>query len=169
MQLARAGLERIAARYPGTLVEDKQFAFALHYRLLQEAEPEVLREMERIAIQVRPHLQLQLGKKVAELRPASATKGAAVREFLSEPPFCGRYPLYIGDDLTDESAFEAINDAGGISIAVNVHRPTAARYFLPDVGAVHAWLTSLSRCLAAPAAMESMGHQQMTPSIPVPS
>jgi len=144
LQLARAGLRSIAERHAGTLVEDKQVALALHYRLAQASQAEVLQEIEMIAARVRPQLQLQLGKMVAELRPAGATKGEAVREFLREPPFAGRRPIYIGDDLTDESAFECINKVGGVSIAVNVGRPTAARFCLPDVSAVHAWLASLS-------------------------
>lgn len=150
LQRARIGLKNIAARHPGTLVEDKRFALALHYRLAQESEVEVLREMHSIAAQVRPHLQLQLGKMVAELRPAGASKGTAVRELLREPPFCGRWPIYIGDDLTDESAFEYVNSVGGMSIAVGVRRPTAARYSLPHVDAVHAWLAALPAGLDAP-------------------
>lgn len=167
LELARVGLQDIAARYQGTLVEDKQFAFALHYRLAQESEVDLLREMDLIAARVRPQLQLQLGKMVAELRPATATKGDAVREFLREPPFCGRWPIYIGDDLTDESAFECINSVGGISIAVNVARPTAARFCLPHVGAVHAWLESLPAGLPARAATVPTVHDETMRSIPL--
>jgi len=164
LQLARAGLESIAGRHPGALVEDKQFALALHYRLAQEPHAGLLEEIEGIVAQVRPQLQLQLGKMVAELRPATASKGEAVREFLREPPFQGRYPIYIGDDLTDESAFECINKVGGMSIAVNVRRPTAARFRLPDVGAVHAWLASFS---ADPSRPEP-AKPERTESIPLP-
>lgn len=155
LELARAELYGIAAGYPGTLIEDKQFALALHYRLSPDSEVEILRKVELIAARLRPQLQLQLGKMVAELRPSNATKGAAVREFLSEPPFCGRSPIYIGDDLTDETAFEHVNSVGGVSIAVNVRRPTAARFCLSDVGSVRAWLASLSCRTASVAAMDA--------------
>ena len=84
-----------------------------------------------------------MGKMVAELRPAGSTKGVAVSEFMSEDPFRGRVPVYIGDDLTDESAFEWVNGAGGLSIAVNVSGATAARERLPSVSAVREWLAQM--------------------------
>jgi trehalose 6-phosphate phosphatase len=167
LQSARIGLQAIAARHEGTLVEDKQFALALHYRLAQEQEAEILQEMELVAARVRPQLQLQLGKMVAELRPASATKGEAVREFLREPPFSGRWPIYIGDDLTDESAFECVNSVGGVSIAVSVRRPTAARFCLPNVGAVHAWLASLPTGLPTRAETVPVVHHETAQLIPL--
>jgi trehalose 6-phosphate phosphatase len=167
LQLARVGLRDIAARHPGVFVEDKRFALALHYRLAQESELELLHEVELIAGRVRPQLQLQLGKMVAELRPATATKGAAVREFLREPPFCGRWPIYIGDDLTDETAFECINAVGGVSIAVNMRRPTVARFCLPEVGAVHAWLAALPAGLPERAAVVPVLQNEMRQSIPL--
>ena len=158
----RRSLADLAAAHPGLLVEDKQFALALHYRLAPHLEDRVAAEMTRIAEEVRPVLELQLGKMVIELRPAGANKGAAVRQFMAEAPFAGRYPIYIGDDLTDESAFEQVNALGGLSIAVGVPgpvqasrpgqaattvqaaRPTAARAALADVTAVRAWLGRLA-------------------------
>ena len=46
---------------------------------------------------------------VVELRPAGATKAEAVAEFLAEAPFAGRLAVFLGDDLTDEPAFELVN------------------------------------------------------------
>jgi trehalose 6-phosphate phosphatase len=140
LEQARRSMLELADRHPGLLVEDKRFSLALHYRRAPELESVVVRAMTDIAANVRPEFELQMGKMVAELRPAGATKGAAVREFMSEPPFNGRLPIYIGDDLTDESAFEWVNEAGGLSIAVNVSGATAARQRLPSVSAVRAWL-----------------------------
>jgi trehalose 6-phosphate phosphatase len=166
LDLARTELHLIAGRYPGTLVEDKQVALAMHYRLAQESAAEVLSHMELLAARVRPHLHLQPGKMVAELRPAQATKGEAVREFLREPPFSGRLPIYIGDDLTDETAFEAVNSVGGVSIAVNVRRPTAARFYLPSVSAVHGWLESLPAGLSTSAGAICVALEETTQLVP---
>ena len=143
LERARRTMLELASQHPGLLVEDKRFALALHYRRAPQLENVVARAMTEIAASVRPEFELQMGKMVAELRPAGSTKGAAVSEFMSEHPFQGRVPVYIGDDLTDESAFEWVNGAGGLSIAVNVAGATAARERLPSVSAVRAWLAQM--------------------------
>lgn len=143
LQSAREALHRLASVNDHLLVEDKHFALALHYRRAPALARMVVDAMREIAAGLQPDLVLQLGKMVAELRPASSDKGRAVKAFLAEPPFHGRCPIYIGDDLTDEAAFERVNEVGGISIAVNVRRTTAAQAALPDVAAVHDWLRGL--------------------------
>jgi trehalose 6-phosphate phosphatase len=141
LEQARRALLELADQHPGLLVEDKRFSLAMHYRRAPQLESVVVRAMTDIAASVRPEFELQMGKMVAELRPAGSTKGVAVSALMSEPPFQGRVPVYIGDDLTDESAFEWVNGVGGRSIAVNVGGATAARERLPNVSAVRAWLT----------------------------
>ncbi|HWG30809.1 MAG TPA: trehalose-phosphatase [Steroidobacteraceae bacterium] len=140
LEQARRALLELADQHPGLLVEDKRFSLAMHYRRAPHLGSVVVRAMTDIAAGVRPEFELQMGKMVAELRPAGSTKGAAVAEFMTEHPYRGRLPIYIGDDLTDESAFEWVNGVGGLSIAVNVSGATAARERLPDVTAVRAWL-----------------------------
>jgi trehalose 6-phosphate phosphatase len=80
---------------------------------------------------------------VVELRPAGATKAQAVAAFLEEAPFAGRMPIFIGDDLTDEPAFELVNRLEGVSVIVGAERPSAARARLEDVAAVRSWLDEL--------------------------
>ncbi len=140
---AREAMRALAALDPGLLLEDKELLLALHYRRAPQLTPPVHEAMERIAAQAGPELVLQWGNCVVELRPCGISKGASVTEFLAEPPFQGRYPVYIGDDLTDESGFESVNQAGGRSILVGERTPTAARTSLPDAGAVRAWLHSI--------------------------
>jgi trehalose 6-phosphate phosphatase len=153
LERARRTMLELANQHPGLLVEDKRFALALHYRRAPHLESVVVRAMTQIAASVRPEFELQMGKMVAELRPAGATKGAAVGEFMSEHPFRGRVPIYIGDDLTDESAFEWVNGAGGLSIAVNVSGATAARERLPSVSAVRAWLAHMCGAGGGPSSL----------------
>ena len=140
---ARRAMLELANQHTGLLVEDKRFALALHYRLAPDLQDLVASAMTQIAERARPEFELQMGKMVAELRPAGANKGAAVEQFMREAPFSGRRPVYLGDDLTDESAFEWVNQAGGLSIAVNVPGATAALERLPSVAAVRAWLAEL--------------------------
>jgi trehalose 6-phosphate phosphatase len=73
--------------------------------------------------------------------PGNADKGTAIAAFMQEPPFAGRRPVFIGDDVTDEDGFAVVNAQGGLSIRVgHDHTPSAARHRLLDEAAVFAWL-----------------------------
>ena len=140
---AREAMRALAASDSGLLLEDKGLLLALHYRRAPALAAHVLQAMEQIVVEAGPELRLQPGNCVVELHPRGISKGTAVSEFLRETPFLGRRPVYIGDDFTDESGFEAVNQAGGRSILVGERMPTAAQASLPDTGAVRAWLQSI--------------------------
>ena len=72
--------------------------------------------------------------------PLDAVKGAAIRRFMEIAPFTGRRPVFLGDDTPDENGFEAVNEAGGISIRVKPFAHTTARYGLAGVAETLAWL-----------------------------
>ena len=148
LENARDAMLRLARSHPGLMVEDKQFALALHYRNAPHLEEAVMMAMEEVAARLAGELELQRGKMVVELRPAGVTKAEAVAAFLDEAPFSGRLPIFIGDDLTDEPAFELVNRLQGASVVVNATRPSAAQTRFADVTAVRGWLTQL---LAEPA------------------
>ena len=143
LETARGAMLDLAERHAGLLVEDKRFALALHYREAPHLEDAVVKAMENVATRLAGELELQHGKMVVELRPAGATKGEAVAAFLAEAPFTRRLPVFIGDDLTDEPAFELVNRFDGLSVIVGARRPSAARTALADVSAVHDWLAQL--------------------------
>ncbi|HEX3844219.1 MAG TPA: trehalose-phosphatase [Steroidobacteraceae bacterium] len=143
LESARAAMLHLVRPHPGLRVEDKRFALALHYRDAPDLEQRVLAAMRQIAAHTEGQLELQRGKMVVELRPAGATKAQAVAAFLAEPPFGGRLPIFIGDDLTDEPAFELVNQLGGLSAVVDAARPSAALARLTDVTAVRGWLARL--------------------------
>jgi trehalose 6-phosphate phosphatase len=103
----------------------------------------VLAAVARIAAELTPEFVMQRGRCVAELRPADARKGAAVADFMREQPFAGRRPVFLGDDITDESAFDYVNHAGGLSLAVGVGHPTVARAHLRSVQTARLWLRRL--------------------------
>lgn len=137
---AREAVRRFAAGSDGLLVEDKPTGVALHYRLAPERERAVADFLEGLAD--RSGLAVQRGKMVAELRPAGADKGAALRRLMAEPPFAGARPVVVGDDLTDEHAFEAAAGLGGAGVLVGPSRPTAAKWRLGGVAEVARWLES---------------------------
>lgn len=120
------------------LLEAKTAGIALHFRGARDAEPAV--DAFAASLAARTGLQLQSGKCVRELRVPGADKGDAVRAFMAEPPFALGRPVVVGDDLTDEHAFEAAADLGGCGILVGEARATAASFALPTVAATIDWL-----------------------------
>jgi trehalose 6-phosphate phosphatase len=134
----RDRVKRFADGAEGLLVEDKPAGIALHYRLAPGESESAGRFMDALAAE--RGWTVQRGNKVVELRPGGATKGDALRAFMSEPEFRAARPVFVGDDLTDEHAFEAARDLGGAGILVGPSRTTAARYRLESVPAVADWL-----------------------------
>lgn len=126
------------AALPGTQLESKGMAFALHYR----QAPHYQQAVEQLAASMVarfPELVQQPGKCVVELKPRGVNKGAAIEEFMRHPPFSGRVPVFLGDDLTDEAGFSVVNALGGLSIKVG-SGSSCARGHLSDVAAVYRWL-----------------------------
>lgn len=139
--IAGATAEAVAfARDHDLIAEAKPMGVAVHFR----ARPGLEEAVETFAARSaqRHGLSVQKGAMVRELRAPGRTKGDVVRLFMGEPPFAGGRPVMVGDDITDEDAFAAVNGLGGTSILVGPERPTQATYRLTDVDAVKAWLAS---------------------------
>lgn len=131
-------LQQLADQHPGLLVEPKHAGVALHYRQAPELQALCHTTLRQLLPQV-PGAELLAGKCVFEIKPAGSDKGRAVQRFLQEAPFAGRVPVFVGDDVTDEAAFAAVQAAGGIGIKVGAGDSRArARLASPD--AVRAWL-----------------------------
>lgn len=131
----------IAGGFRGLGFEDKGLALALHYRRAPHLRSMAEREMRAISASLGPEFELQKGKFVVEIRPSGRDKGSAIAEFASEPPFAGRVPVFIGDDLSDETGFEVVNRLGGHSVKVGPGI-TRARWRLFDAAAVRRWLSA---------------------------
>lgn len=136
----RREVATLAARFDGVQLEDKQAAIALHCRRAPWQLPALQRAAEALVAGL-PGYELQPGHLVVEFKPAGMDKGRAVTELLQEPPFAGRAPVYLGDDLTDEHGFATANLEGGISVRVGHREPTLAQFTLPGPAAVQAWLS----------------------------
>ena len=132
-------LAPVLARHPGLLLEDKGLTLALHYRLAPHLAAYAHRLMVRLAGAAGSGLEVQRGKRVAEVKPSGIDKGTAVAEYLAESPFRGRRPVFIGDDLNDEHGFAEVNKLDGISIKVG-KGGSCARFRVRDVAAVRRWL-----------------------------
>lgn len=137
---ARETLSRIGARHMGLLLEDKGSALAMHYRSAPQLALMVHAEMVKLAKPLESQFVLRKGKFVLELAPAGYSKRTAIEAFMTEAPFAGRVPVFVGDDVTDEDGFAAVNALGGHSIRVGNDEATVARSRLASVSAVVAWL-----------------------------
>ncbi|WP_024520917.1 trehalose-phosphatase [Bradyrhizobium sp. Tv2a-2] len=115
-------LAAIARISPGILLEDKGYSLALHYRLAPHAKDAIeasialiRADMPAAAVEVLP------GKCVFEIKAAGFTKAIGVRALMQHAPFAGRRPLFIGDDVTDETVFAIMPEMQGLAFSVG-HR-----------------------------------------------
>ncbi len=148
-RVENAALE-LAAQHPKLRVENKRGSLALHYRQAPELEDLCLRTMQE-AVEASPGLTLLRGKMVVEAKPGGAGKGHAMEAFLREPPFAGRRPVFIGDDVTDEVGFATAQRLQGLGVKVG-EGPTVALQRLPSTAAL---MHELHTAMAAHAAKVS--------------
>ena len=139
----RSQLADFVRSHEGLLLEDKHYAIAMHFRRAPDMKDEVYRVMNEALVQLGPTFALQAGKSVLELRPGAWTKGSSITAFMQEAPFIGRTPVFIGDDVTDEDAFEVVNDLNGVSIRVGPAAATRAKHRLGGVSEVLRWLNTV--------------------------
>jgi alpha,alpha-trehalase len=130
----------------GVLIERKRFAIAVHFRQVAEVDVDRVEMAVDEVVERFPKLRKTYGKKIFELRPRiDWDKGKAVLWLLEALSLGGDdvLPLYLGDDVTDEDAYEALRDRGiGILVADSVCL-TAARYVLRDPDEVARFLRRL--------------------------
>ena len=148
----RAALRAFADSHPGVLLEDKGRALALHYRRAPGAEAAARQLVADMAGTDEGRVRVIFGKMVIEIASSLADKGMAIAAFMGEPPFAGRRPVFIGDDVTDEDGFAMVNKLGGYSIRVGDVATSAAAYQFPDVASVVDWLQALPAKLRTPPA-----------------
>ena len=142
----RAGLQRLVARHPGLLLEDKGAGLALHFLRARELEHELRAEVSLLAAPLVPHFALLDGHAVIEVKPAAHTKDSAVSAYMEEAPFRGRAPIFIGDDQTDYGGFAAARRFDGLAVAVGSR--VKAEWWLPGPAAVRQWLGQLAAAVS---------------------
>jgi trehalose 6-phosphate phosphatase len=145
-------LATVAKLSPGILLEDKGYSLALHYRLAPHAENAIYEAVSLIRADL-PNAPIEVlpGKCVCEIKQAGFDKASGVRELMSRAPFSGRRPIFIGDDVTDESVFATMPELGGVAFSVGRRAPGVAGHF-DKPRDVRAWLARLidGEVLAAP-------------------
>ncbi len=157
LEAARGAVAAFVDAQPGLHWEDKGCALAVHYLDAPELGAEVERFLCRQRDRLGRHFHVQSGKAVYELKPAGRDKSAVVAEFLAEPPFAGRIPVVLGDDVTDEDAFAEANRRGGWSIRVGTVGESRAQHCLASVDEALAWLEAIPVALP-PRQSDSEAH-----------
>jgi len=136
-------LAAIARLSPGILLEDKGYSLALHYRLAPHAEKAIYAAVSLIRADL-PNAPIEVlpGKCVCEIKHSGFDKASGVRELMAQEPFKGRRPIFIGDDVTDESVFAIMPDLGGLAYSVGRRAQGVAGHF-DEPGDVREWLARL--------------------------
>jgi trehalose 6-phosphate phosphatase len=136
-------LAAIAKLSPGILLEDKGYSLALHYRLAPHAEKAIYEAVSLIRADL-PNAPIEVlpGKCVCEIKHSGFSKATGVRELMTHEPFKGRRPIFIGDDVTDESVFAIMPDLGGLAFSVGRRAQGVAEHF-DEPRDVREWLARL--------------------------
>lgn len=123
-------LASIAKLSPGILVEDKGYSLALHYRLAPQAEKAIYAVVSLIESEFADvPVEILPGKYVCEVKRSGFTKASGVRELMAQQPFAGRRPMFVGDDVTDESAFAIMPEFDGMAFSVGKEARGVAGHF----------------------------------------
>jgi trehalose 6-phosphate phosphatase len=132
----REHLKAEVSDWPGIVIDEKLASIAVHYRQAPEREDAVRALVHRIAAED-SEFEVLPARMAFEIRPRGADKGTALRRFLQTPPFHGRRPVFVGDDVTDEDGILAARAAGGLGLHV-------ARDFAGQPANVRRWLKTFA-------------------------
>ena len=141
LEALRGPLRAHVERHPGLLLEDKYGALAVHYRAAPHHEPATRAWLRTQVAMTAGDAEILEGAACSRSAPRVVDKGTAVEEFLSEPPFAGRRPVFVGDDLSDAAGLRAVQRRGGIAVAVGGR--VSADWRLAGPREVRSWLAAL--------------------------
>jgi len=138
LQSLKQYIQEQAVQIPDLRIEVKDYSVALHFR----EHPQLENRVHAFALECLNQFsdfELKAGKYVFELVPKGANKGSAIQQIIQQHHLTDHYPMFIGDDLTDEAGFKVINALDDCSIKVGPGQ-TLARYRLENVSQVQAFL-----------------------------
>lgn len=123
----------------GTFIEDKGFSLALHFRLVDKGGLSFVKTTfckSIVPYLVKNKIKIRSGKKVLEVMPpVDWDKGKVVLWLLTKQILAFKkkniFPVYIGDDVTDEDAFRALKGKG-LTIFVGKPGNSKADYYLKN-------------------------------------
>ncbi len=155
LEKIRASLKVKTSSLKGVLIEDKGLSLSLHYRLAEKKQISQIKTIFHEVVilpLVKNKIRIKCGKMVLEVRPpVDWDKGKVVLWLLARQAFVSKaaqvMPIYIGDDITDEDAFKALNKKG-LAIFVGEPQKSYAQYYLKDPNEVVDFLKRISTMLS---------------------
>lgn len=131
------------SKIKGALVEDKGLSISVHYRLVDKNDMQEFMRILNESIEpyiVRGKIKINPGKKVYDIKPPVVwDKGKVALWLLAREQFSKGeseiFPVYIGDDVTDEDAFRALANKG-LTVFVGEPDKTEAKFYLKDTSEV---------------------------------
>jgi trehalose-phosphatase len=151
LQVIKSRLKKKLSGIKGVLIEDKKLFLALHFRLADEKDNSFIKAVFYKSILSdleKKKVKAKAGKKVFEVGPPVGwDKGKVVLWLLARREFIcsgkSLLPVYIGDDLTDEDAFKAL-EGKGLTVFVGAAGNSGADYYLKDTREVAEFLRLIS-------------------------
>jgi len=150
MKEIKKKLNKKIRKIKGALIEDKALTLTLHYRAVRKKDLYNLKEI--FGIICNPYLRakrikIRQGKKCWEIRPPlNWDKGKAVKKILSSFKRKTPFPIYLGDDTTDEDAFRVVKKKG-LAVFIGKPKHSYADYFLNSVSEVKRFLERIEKAL----------------------
>lgn len=127
----------------GIIVEDKGYSLALHYRLAPSCQGAIYKALAAIRADLpAAPIEVLTGKCVVEIKPSGFSKATAVRQLMTRIPYEGRHPVFIGDDVTDDTVFAIMPDLAGTAFSVG-RRVVGLQGHFAAPADVRAWLSGL--------------------------
>ncbi len=114
----RRQLRAAAGTWDGVIVEDKPYGVTIHFRQAPSRELDARRLVENVVAGNPTEFEVLPAQMAFEIRHRSLNKATAIHLLLQFPPFPGRIPVFVGDDLADEDGFRAARQAGGLALRV---------------------------------------------------
>jgi len=135
-------LERYTDRTPGSLIEEKEYSLAWHYRKSETGLAFVrAMELKEELLHFTSNLGLGVleGNKVIEIKNAGINKGHAALKWISKEKY--DFIMAAGDDRTDEDLFQVLpEDAYSIKVGLP---PSIARFNIDSVKDFRSLLTEM--------------------------
>jgi trehalose 6-phosphate phosphatase len=134
---------------PDLDLENKTYSLAVHYRRSRSPERAIRRILTAVE-DLPTQMRVVHGKRVVNLAPKDApTKGDALEHLFEAER--AHLSLFVGDDVTDEDAFQLRPSSRHLAVRVGHLRASAAGYFLRDQ-------TEMDRLLTVLAALRPAGE-----------